>query len=258
MTYGLARPPGYGHVDGPESQPIAGMPLSRSIRIASYNIHKAVGTDRKRDPARIVRVISEIDADVIALQEADMRFGDRTGLLNLPALEELTGLVPLPIERHRSSHGFHGNLILARNTEAEIVHHLHLPGLEPRGALIADIAVAGHSLRVVATHLGLLAQSRLIQARAILERIHGLDHRPTVLMGDLNEWRTGTRSSLRPFESHFPASHGGRSFPARYPMLPLDRILASERTKLVDFSVHDTPLSRVASDHLPITARLHI
>lgn len=67
-------------------------PRSTDLLIASYNIHKAVGRDRRFDPARIVDVIDEIGADIIALQEADQRFGERAGLLDLEALKRRTGI----------------------------------------------------------------------------------------------------------------------------------------------------------------------
>ncbi|MFM5907664.1 MAG: endonuclease/exonuclease/phosphatase family protein, partial [Novosphingobium sp.] len=51
------------------------------IKVASYNIHKGVGLDRRCDPDRILSVLREIDADVIALQEADRRFGSRASVL---------------------------------------------------------------------------------------------------------------------------------------------------------------------------------
>jgi endonuclease/exonuclease/phosphatase family metal-dependent hydrolase len=230
--------------------------VTASLCLASYNIHKAVGTDRRRDPHRIAKVIAEIAPDIVALQEVDLRFGRRTGLLNLEALEEETGLVAVPVDRRLEAHGFHGNLILARGAEIEEVHHLALPGLEPRGALLADLRLDGRKLRVIGAHLGLLPQSRLSQARAILNRIEQLDDRPMVLMGDLNEWRTGRASSLGPLAEFFHSAPIGRSFPARYPMVPLDRMMACRRGRIDEFAVHDTALARVASDHLPIKGRL--
>ena len=125
------------------------MPLIQPLTVASYNIHKAVGTDRKRNPARTAAVIAEIGADILALQEADLRFGTRDGLLDLDVMRHDLGLIPVPIESMGRSHGFHGNLLLVRNALVEEVHHLHLPGLEPRGALMADLRIAGQPLRVV-------------------------------------------------------------------------------------------------------------
>ena len=85
-----------------------------SAVFASYNIHKCVGSDRRFDPDRVQAVIGEIGADVIALQEADRRFGDRAGLLDLAALRARAGLVPVPVTNGHRGHGWHGNLVLVR------------------------------------------------------------------------------------------------------------------------------------------------
>ena len=228
------------------------------LSVASYNIHKAVGTDRRRDPARIAKVIAEIGADILALQEVDMRFGTRAGLLDLAALRDELGLIPVPVDGLRDAHGFHGNLILVRNALIEVVHHLDLPGLEPRGALMTDITIAGRPLRVIGAHLGLWPGSRSQQTRALLAKLDSLDPRPTLLMGDLNEWRGGNGSSLAPLMAHFGPSAMVRSFPARYPLVPLDRMMTCPLGELTQAEAHRTPLSRVASDHLPIKARLRL
>src|SRR5687767_14294090 len=85
-----------------------------ALVIASYNIHKCVGTDGKRDPDRIVDVIGEINPDIIALQEVDTRFGERKGLLHLERLEREHGLVPVPLSKPSAAHGWHGNIVLYR------------------------------------------------------------------------------------------------------------------------------------------------
>ena len=122
------------------------MTLHRDLGVASYNIHKGVGADRRRDLMRTAAVISEIGADILALQEADTRFGSRRGLLDLDHLRADQGLVPVPVEGAGAAHGWHGNLILVRNALVQTVHKLVLPGLEPRGALMADVA------RITAIH----------------------------------------------------------------------------------------------------------
>lgn len=228
------------------------------LMVASYNIHKAVGSDRKRSPARISAVIAEIGADVLALQEVDMRFGNRAGLLDLQALARDTGLVAVPVDRLRDAHGFHGNLLLVRHGAVQEVHHMALPGLEPRGALVSDLVIGGQELRVVSAHLGLLSGSRRLQARAVLDKLGTLDPRPLLLMGDLNEWRYGPRSSLQSLKSVFTSQSRLRSFPARYPMLALDRMMTNAQAELHDLAVHDTALARRASDHLPIKARFRL
>jgi endonuclease/exonuclease/phosphatase family metal-dependent hydrolase len=226
--------------------------------VASYNIHKAVGADRRRDPARTAAVIGEIDADILALQEADMRFGDRTGILDLEALRRDLGLIPVPTKRLGGGHGFHGNLLLVKNALIDAVHHLHLPGLEPRGALITDLQIAGQPLRVITAHLGLLPGSRIRQTLALMDKLSTLDDRPALLMGDLNEWRLDAGSSLQPLLDRFSSPAIARTYPARYPIFALDRMMACNQGELSDLMVHATRLSRIASDHLPIKARLRL
>jgi endonuclease/exonuclease/phosphatase family metal-dependent hydrolase len=226
--------------------------------IASYNIHKCVGTDGRFDPARTAEVISEIDADVIALQEADERRGDRQGLLNLDALKRETDLVPVHFPANGRSHGWHGNLILARRGAVEEVRPVRLPGLEPRGALIVDLELKGVSLRIIAAHLGLFRRSRSLQTTALLDATNTV-LRPTILLGDFNEWRVKTRSSLLTLLPHFGPVHAVLpSFPSRFPLLALDRILARPQQLISSIEVHQTPLARVASDHLPVKARLNL
>ena len=230
-----------------------------TIRIASYNIHKCVGTDRRRDPQRIIDVLAEINADVVALQEADLRFGERDGLLDLDQLQNRLGLVPVPVTGAVKNHGWHGNVVLVREAAVHHIRQLVLPGVEPRGALVVDMESKSLHLRVIATHFGLLKQSRAKQVEAVLQAAQDAGERTLLLMGDLNEWRIGRRSGLTGLESIFGSFDAFvPSFPSRFPLLALDRILCNPRKRLKNIAVHSTPLSRKASDHLPITAELAI
>lgn len=230
-----------------------------NVLFASYNIHKCVGTDRRFDPERVAEVIAEIGPDVIALQEADRRFGDRAGLLDLAALERRTGLVPVPANGRPASHGWHGNLVLVKAARISDVRQVKLPGLEPRGALVTDLEFGANPVRVVAAHLGLLRQSRLMQIDAILSHAGEEAGRPTVLLGDMNEWRKQRGSALGAVAQRFgPLGQGVPSFPSYFPMLALDRIFAQPHGILERMAAHDSPLARKASDHLPITAIIRI
>ncbi len=226
--------------------------------IASYNVHKCVGTDGRFDPGRTADVVAEIDPDIIAIQEADQRTGMRQGLLDLVALQKRTDLVPCHVPEHDRSHGWHGNLILARKGVVHQTRHVRLPGLEPRGAVIVDLELKGVTLRVIAAHFGLLRRSRSQQAAALVEATHSVI-KPTILLGDLNEWRVNTRSSLLGLLPHFGPLHAVLpSFPSRFPLLALDRIMARPAQIISSLEVHQSPLARVASDHLPIKARLNL
>ena len=234
----------------------AGAVAPAMVSVASYNIHKCVGTDGVFDPARILNVIREIDADIVALQEADARFGDRRGLLDLAALHLHCGYRAATLTRSGGPrHGWHGNVILFRDAIVHGVERMRLPGLEPRGAVVVDIDIGGRALRVIAAHLGLLRRSRAQQVSAILAAAQPGDGRGVIVMGDMNEWRMGSRSSLRMFGPVL--SHAGStvaSYPSRMPLLPLDRVLVSRDLDVAAVQVVNTPLSRIASDHLPVRA----
>lgn len=228
--------------------------------IASYNVHKCIGVDRRFDPERTASVIAEIDADIIAIQEADKRFGERSGLLNLEILERECGLVPVPITALSSTgHGWHGNMIMMRKGAVGAVRQLKLPGVEPRGALVVTLDLPVGKLRLVAAHFGLLKRSREQQAMAILASVAEEEKMPTLLVGDLNEWRVGRRSSLSRLQPTFdPASGAVPSFPSRFPVLALDRALGHPHDLVTSVEVHDSPLARIASDHLPIKAHIDL
>ncbi len=226
----------------------------KTIRVASYNIRKAIGTDRRRVPERVIDVLNEIDADVIALQEADRRFGVRTAALPPWLLESISPYKPVPLNVHLDSMGWHGNAILVRK-EAEIGAHdvLHLPCLEPRGATMAEVRLGKTSMRIFGMHLDLSGLWRRKQAAAVIHAAGLRDSMPTVLMGDLNEW-SADRGCLADFGRHYSFAPCGRSFHARRPVARLDRIMHCGQLKLVDSGVHDSAAARRASDHLPIWA----
>ncbi|MFT8243763.1 endonuclease/exonuclease/phosphatase family protein [Roseomonas sp. BN140053] len=229
------------------------------VRVASYNVHKCVGRDGKFDPGRVAAVINEIGADVVAVQEADRRFGRRTGLLDAQLLRDEGGLCLVPVSDLHDGHGWHGNALLLRHGEAIRIRRLALPGAEPRGAVIAELALPAGKLRVVAAHFGLLRRCRARQGAAILHALRDGEPMPTLMMGDLNEWRPGRRSALRVMEPFFgPLPDGPPSFPTRRPVLALDRILGWPQGLVASVEVHDSPLARVASDHLPLTARVDL
>jgi endonuclease/exonuclease/phosphatase family metal-dependent hydrolase len=230
------------------------------ISVASYNVHKCVGSDGVFDPKRVADVLLELDADIVALQEADMRFGTRAGVLDLKKLHDVSGYRALPsIGSKAASHGWHGNVILYREGVVGKVSRLDLPGLEPRGAVVVDLALAKGSLRVIAAHLGLLRRSRTKQVSMIVEAAQPADGHPVIVLGDMNEWRLGKRSALTMFDPHFgPMDRQVASFPAAFPLWSLDRILVSPNITVHDLEAHASPLAQLASDHLPVKAIIEI
>jgi endonuclease/exonuclease/phosphatase family metal-dependent hydrolase len=228
------------------------------VLIASYNIRKAIAADRRRRPERILDILSEIGADIVLLQEADRRFGDRHSAIPLHMLAEHSPYRSVPYNMRPGSMGWHGNAVLV-GPNVEIVRHqpLHLPSLEPRGAVLADVVAGGENIRLVGMHLDLSGLWRRKQARAILSE---LDHQPgtlpTLLAGDLNEWRSG--GCVRDFCQHHRSVPLGPSFHARQPVGKLDRMFVSPGITILESGVHRSLLARNASDHLPVWARIRV
>lgn len=226
-----------------------------NLRFASYNIHKAVGTDGKRDPERIMAVLREMNADIVAIQEADRRIGAREAVLPRALLDDSRWRVAGVARRARSI-GWHGNAILIRrDMEIAECHALDLPTLEPRGAACAVIACEGKTFRVIGTHLDLSGLRRRDQVRSIVAFTRNHGDMPTVVLGDFNQWGAGSRVI-----GEFPEAWGhvapGPTFPSRRPIARLDRLVHCGGWQAKGAAVHHSALATVASDHLPIHADL--
>jgi endonuclease/exonuclease/phosphatase family metal-dependent hydrolase len=229
------------------------------LNVASYNIRKAIGIDRRRKPDRIISVLRELDADVIALQEADRRFGRRESALPLAAILEHTPYQPVPVALRRGSMGWHGNaLLVKRGMEILDASALELPIIEPRGAICADVLVRGQRVRIAGMHLDLSGLRRSEQVRHVLSHVTdcppGL---PSVLMGDFNIW-TSRSGCMRDVGSDWQLLETGNSFPSRRPVAGLDRIVVSHQWQVIDASPHHSALASQASDHLPVKAILNL
>jgi endonuclease/exonuclease/phosphatase family metal-dependent hydrolase len=225
------------------------------LRVASYNIRKCVGLDRRRDPDRVLDIIADLGADAVALQEADRRLGERPATLERSRIEAVTGLVPVDLAANDVSLGWHGNAVLLHpEIRVAAVRRLDLPGLEPRGAVLIEAARNGREFRMVAVHLGLTRAFRRRQLNVIVKATAESDM-PTVILGDMNEWRNDR--GLEPLEPQFTVHAPGLSFHAARPVAALDRIAVSGM-KLHDAGVHRSEAARLASDHLPVWADLRI
>ncbi|KPU84613.1 metal-dependent hydrolase [Marinosulfonomonas sp. PRT-SC04] len=223
--------------------------MQHHLRLGSYNMRKCVGLDRRRSPFRNLEVINSIGADIVALQEADRRLGKRPAALPREMVTSYSDFTPIDLDETGVSLGWHGNAILVRNgLEVSGIQRLSLPGLEPRGAVIADIG----PLRFVAVHLGLIRRYRLFQMKAIIAALEVLPPKPTVIAGDFNEWSASR--GMEPLKAHFTVHSPGLSFHAARPVAALDRFVISQDVHLKTAGVVQTPLAKRASDHLPVWA----
>lgn len=221
----------------------------RTLRLASYNIRKAKGVDGRKDPARIVDILASLDADVVALQEADMRWRGRHGVLSQSLISARSDYVLVDVAQSEQSVGWHGNAVLVRRgLIVDAITCIDLPGLEPRGAVRIDLDMPA-PFTMVATHLGLTRYHRQGQLAAIRAAVSP-EIRPTAIIGDFNEW--SGRRGLKALQSNFAIHAPGKSFRSNLPLAALDRLALSQGMTLVDSGVVQTPQSLKASDHLPI------
>ena len=252
---------------------------SPTITVASYNMRKAVGTDRRRRPDRVLHVLQEMDADIVALQEADKRFGTRASAVPHGLIDShgLYKPVEFGVSHSRLAHampwgervetmlkldtrnlGWHGNAILVkRDIEVTGVEALHLPTLEPRGAVLAELVVRGQRIadrrHAPRPSAGCGGGGRCAASSSISSKRHR--PMPTVLMGDTNEWRVAG-GCLGEFGDGYRFAPTGNSFHARRPVAALDRILVANSLRIEAAGVHASAEAKKASDHLPVWARL--
>lgn len=223
-----------------------------TLTVASYNVHRCIGRDGRHDPGRVAKVIEELQADVVALQEVDFRYHVRRGVDQLRFLAEATGLQSVWGPVLYGTRGQYGNGLLTRH-EVLAVRGIDLSVArhQRRGALDVDLAVHGTRVRIIAAHLGLGLNERQIQVRRLLQALDSHGGGPLILLGDFNEWRPPSRP-LRRLHRHFGRTPGVRSFPSNFPLFALDRIWVQPRSALVALEVHTSRWARRASDHLPV------
>lgn len=232
------------------SPSIAGQEL---LRVATYNVHRSIGTDGRHDVARTANVIRQTGASILALQEVEDHSTDPD------ALARATGMTALPGHTIAGPESNYGNLLLTDLTvETSQCIDLSWGKREPRGLIDARLRCDnGFRLRCLVTHLGLARRERVYQHGLLTALLSRDWSGPTLLMGDFNEWRPFA-FTIRTLNHLLGRSHARRSFPACCPLLPLDRIWVRPETLLTSLYTCRSREARVASDHLPVIAALSI
>ena len=235
------------------------------MRVATYNIHGAVGRSGEPDVELVARVLAETGADVIGLQEVDSGRARSGGADQAMLIARALGYsCAFSAAQSSAEHGAYGNAVLAR---WPVLSHvtLTLPGVslwraEPRCAVEAVIDTPGGKVSVWSVHLGVREAERARQTSALIGRmrraIHEEERMPLVLMGDLNAGRSsrliqmlGTRLTVADANGS-----GGKTWPSSYPLLGLDHILVSAPLRVASAGTHRSDAARAASDHLPFLA----
>jgi len=171
-------------------------------------------------------------------------------------LAEATGMTVVSGPTMRRATASYGNLLLSRHPVVAVRRHdMSTHEREPRGALDVDLEVNGRCERVLVCHLGLNAAERTLQVHQLVELLRTPPGAPAILLGDLNQWFPWW-GPARPLNALFGGHPLRRSFPARLPLLPLDRIFVRPGRRVQRVVAHRSRLARQASDHLPVYADL--
>jgi endonuclease/exonuclease/phosphatase family metal-dependent hydrolase len=226
------------------------------LRVATYNVHACIGADGRHDPDRVANVISELNADIVALQEFTYPAS--------VALETRSPVVLTTLDRYECALGptrqsltqCFGNALFTRHPIVE-VHRIDLSmeRREPRGALAATVDVGGALIHVLAAHLGLRVHERRFQVRQILDYLDSVRNTVSVVLGDFNDWLPG-RSVVHVLDHRLGRPPRPASFPVFWPFMSLDRIWVHPAQALRRIFIHATPAARVASDHFPVVAEI--
>jgi endonuclease/exonuclease/phosphatase family metal-dependent hydrolase len=231
---------------------VTGVP-STTVRLMTWNIHGALGRNRRFDLARVVELIRRHSPDIVALQEIDSRRAG--GQDAFAVLQEACGGHGVGAKAISTADGEYGQALISRwPMQASTICDISYPEREPRRAIRCEIATPVGPLRVIATHLGLSLGERRSQARALVDLI-GDDGMTTVALGDFNDW-FWVGSVRRVLARALPGRTRHATFPSIWPLLHLDRIYCSPREALVRW--HTDASARAISDHLPVIADVRV
>jgi endonuclease/exonuclease/phosphatase family metal-dependent hydrolase len=229
--------------------------------VLSYNIHRGVGLDRRLDLDRIADVIAETSAEVIGLQEVIRARGGAHADQAAYLASRLGMTLVMGVARPHGQEGTYGNALLTRwPVAASTTCDLTFKRREPRLCLRVDLDVGGMAVHVFVSHFGIAMRERRAQVARLASFIRDSSDRagPRVLLGDFNEWHRGPVSRQLRKEFPSPMRRMRRTHPAVFPLFALDRIYWDRELEGREFHVHRSRISRVASDHLPVVARLRV
>jgi endonuclease/exonuclease/phosphatase family metal-dependent hydrolase len=247
---------------------VLGLMMS-SFRVATYNIHKCQGLDRRVRPKRVADVLKEIDADIIALQEVVGMDETAREHNHVRAIADELEFDFRIGENRRHRGGAYGNAVLSRLPFiADHNHDITWRKREPRGCLQVTVASengpTSPQLHIYNVHLGTAFFERRGQAHRLLEVVehHSHPNVPRIILGDFNEWTRGLATHL--LSHHFNTAKPdyrlgrARTYPSVLPLMHLDHIYYDSAIDLASVTVHRSRLALIASDHLPVVANFRL
>lgn len=226
------------------------MTTENTLRVASYNIHGATGTDGRMSISRISDVICSLKADIIALQEVNIPSGVRRGMIERFAdAAKMNYYLGPTLKNHLGSYG---NAVLSRMPASKKTNiNISFSGREPRGILKMHFQIVSSKICFMATHLGLKRKERTHQIEKLLDEVRNTSEETIIIAGDFNEWFPWN-SSWRKLRATFNLPRKPASFPSIFPIFALDRIFINPSKNAVEIKSSYNNLTRKASDHIPI------
>ncbi|MGH7926799.1 MAG: endonuclease/exonuclease/phosphatase family protein [Candidatus Binatia bacterium] len=232
------------------------MPL---LTVASYNIHQCIGRDGQWHPGRVARVLQELEADIVGLQEVHSRPGGSKESYQMKYLADVTGFEAVGGTTMQRANSEYGNVLLSRHPIKNVRRlDLSVRGHEPRGALDAEVQYGSKVIRVIVSHLGLGLLERRHQMRNLLEALDSDESKPCVLLMDHNEWLPWGPVIRWCNDRFCETRRAVKTFPAVFPIFALDRIWVQPAKALVRVERYVSPASRMASDHLPVRGTVDV
>lgn len=238
--------------------------VSVRLRVLTLNLHKGFSALGQRDVLHDIRAaVREVDADVVFLQEV---VGDNQ--IGRSQYEFLADSIWSDHAYGRNAVtdlGHHGNAVLSRYPITQWRNHdISIAQREPRGLLYCSLAIPYHPrpLHAFCVHLGLREDERRRQLHALAALVEPVTtwSEPVIVAGDFNDWRHAGHHHLLS-ETDLQEVHAlangrlPRTFPARWPVLALDRIYVAQTRDHVPLRLPNRPWARL-SDHAPLAAEI--
>lgn len=232
------------------------------VRIATYNVHRCRGMDRRTDPARIAKVIQSLDADVVAMQE--VIGAGASGVDQAQEIGAITGMGWVMAAAREFRGHLYGNVVMSRYSMTSHAQcDLTWRACEHRNAQRVDVDLDGRILHVFNVHLGTALMERRHQASRLAAYVH--DKRvtgPKIVVGDFNEWTKGLATKVLSEKLKaldlYPYLKRRVTYPGIFPVLHLDHIYYEGELEVRKVELPRTRLSLMASDHLPLVVELRV
>ncbi|HAQ18668.1 MAG TPA: metallophosphoesterase [Prolixibacteraceae bacterium] len=223
-----------------------------TLKILTYNVRNCKGMDNVTDYERVARVISRINADVVAIQELDSATVRSNGKDVLAELAKKTGMFPTynsSIKFQGGAYGI-GFLTLEKPISSEA---LPLPGSEEKRSVLL---VEMKNYLVCCSHFSLTQHDRG-ESVNIINHLVSKYEKPVFLAGDLNAEANSPEILKLSGDWQILNDHFYPTFPANKPVECIDFIMSKKterfQFKVIESSVEDEP---VASDHLPVWVKV--